>query len=330
MRSGALAALIAAFTGPAEARSPVPEPGLAPRADAAGPELAAPFDPGRAGFTTSLRGSLEVDLEVFAVFARPGEEIALTTSTPTRLELEGAHEGAPALNHLLAAPQEPGHFSAALIAADGARMRLNILVMQQAQDGAVDGYRLGDWPAELYRGDPAYTAPTHFVQGSGAFADIELSPHFTLGQFLCKQDAAGERYLVVNERLVAKLEHVLEAANARGWRADSFHVMSGFRTPAYNAAIGNGRFSRHIYGGAADIFIDADGDGWMDDLNGDGRSTRADAALLYDLVEQLSGREDFAPYIGGLGEYGATSWRTPFVHIDERGWRARWGRTATG
>lgn len=327
-----LIAVLAAGTAiGAPALADVPAPRLKPAFDPPPAAVAGPaFDDGRIGFTATIRGELDVDYRVFAVFAQPGEAITIETSRPTRLALDGGEPDALVTSRTVTAPMSAGHISAQLMAADGELMVLNVLVMESASDGFVNGYRLGQWPGELYRDDPAYTAPSHFAVGSGPFADIELSPHFTLGQFLCKQEADGPRYLVVSERLVLKLERVLEAANGHGWRADTFTVMSGFRTPAYNAAIGNGRFSRHIYGGAADIFIDTDGDGWMDDLNGDGQSTRADAALLYDLVERLAATENFAPYIGGLGEYGATSARTPFVHLDERGWRARWGRTTTG
>ena len=52
-------------------------------------------------------------------------------------------------------------------------------------------------------------------------------------------------------------------------------VMSGFRTPRYNHSGGNtaGRanLSRHMYGDAADVFVDNDRNGSMDDINGDGR-----------------------------------------------------------
>lgn len=320
----------------AVALADVPAPRVKPVLDPNPPIRAAvsttprEFDDGRISFTATIRGELDVDYRVFAVFATPGEALVIETSAPTRLVSGDGPAGALSSRHTLTAPSEPGHAAARLEARDGAVMMLNVLVMEPAEGDVVNGYRLGRWPDELYRGDEAYAPITHVAEGSGPFADIQVSPHFTLGQFLCKQVADGPRYLVVSERLVLKLERVLEAANAQGWRADTFTVLSGFRTPVYNAAIGNGRFSRHIYGGAADVFIDADGDGWMDDLNGDGRSTRADAALLYDLVESLAVDQHFAPYLGGLGEYGATSVRTPFVHIDERGWRARWGRPRSG
>jgi uncharacterized protein YcbK (DUF882 family) len=102
--------------------------------------------------------------------------------------------------------------------------------------------------------------------------------------------------------------------------------MSGFRTPAYNTAIDNVRYSRHQWGGAADIFIDEDRDGVMDDLNGDGKVTGADADFLYDLFDSLQERDEYVGFIGGLGRYGATANHGPFVHVDARGFKARWGR----
>lgn len=305
--------------------STIPEPGLAPHRLAAPPAAATAFEAGRTSLSLTIRGELTVDYEVFTVFARPGERIALKTDQPARWG-EAGRSSALRTHHNWLAPQEPGLVTAELASEAGAVMRLNLVVMEPAIGEAVGGYRLGLYPGEPYRGDPAYLAPTHFAEVPDELAALQISPHFTLGQFLCKQEAPGERYLVLSETLIAKLEFILEAANARGWRADTFTVMSGFRTPVYNAAIGNGPYSRHIYGGAADIYIDTDGDGRMDDLNGDGVEDRRDAAALYDLVESLSGTPNFAPYIGGLGEYGPNGVHGGFVHVDERGWRARWGR----
>jgi uncharacterized protein YcbK (DUF882 family) len=103
-------------------------------------------------------------------------------------------------------------------------------------------------------------------------------------------------------------------------------VMSGFRTPQYNergvGAGGRAQNSRHQYGDAADVFVDNDGNGGMDDLNGDGRVTIADARFLAQVVEQV---EQAHPKLtGGVGVYSATSAHGPFVHVDVRGTRARW------
>jgi hypothetical protein len=112
--------------------------------------------------------------------------------------------------------------------------------------------------------------------------------------------------------------------------------MSGYRTPFYNCAIGNVRYSCHQWGLAADVFVDRDEDGMMDDLNRDGRIDLADADLLYEIIEGIGAAK--VPAVttaasapasghsaGGLAKYAATPAHGPFIHVDVRGRRARWG-----
>jgi hypothetical protein len=83
------------------------------------------------------------------------------------------------------------------------------------------------------------------------------------------------------------LEGLLADVNGRGIRVDSFYVMSAFRAHYYNAAIKNVENSRHLLGGAVDIFIDANPINCvMDDLNGDGKRNKVDAMLLYKWVDK--------------------------------------------
>ncbi|WP_394694806.1 D-Ala-D-Ala carboxypeptidase family metallohydrolase [Hyphobacterium sp.] len=283
------------------------------------------FDPGTVGFTLTARGDIDVNLRIFTLFAHPGETLPLSTDQAVRWATDRG-ETFYGDRFDWTTPISPGLTVATLTSDDGQVMRLNLIVMHEAVGEHVGNYRLGAYPDEPYRGEEAYIAPTHFAEVPEGLRSLQISPHFTLGQFLCKQETSGEPFLVLSERLLIKLEIILAAANENGWRTDSFVVMSGYRTPSYNAGIGNGRYSRHIYGGAADIFIDTDGDGRMDDLNGDGRIDRNDAAALYDLVESLSQNDEFGDLLGGLGEYDANAVHGPFVHVDERGWRARWGR----
>ena len=340
-----LGAVMSALLGSAEpVEVQIPSPRLSPRISMSSPLvpvaafLASPpaeaytrnlpedgFNPGRTGPVLVLENGLEVDYRVFTLFARPGETLALSFREPVSLEHDSIEHGA-APSHAWTAPADTGLERLVLRGGGGREMTLNVLVMEPASGTEVGDYRLGAYPDEPYRGDPAYLAPDHFARVEDGLFDLPVSPHFTLGQFICKQQEDGPHYLVLSPILLAKLEVLLEAVNEEGWRASGFSVLSGYRTPAYNASIGNGRYSRHIYGGAADIFIDEDGDGRMDDLNGDGRFDRADAAALYDLVERLSREEGWDPLIGGLGEYGPNGVHGGFVHVDERGWRARWGR----
>jgi hypothetical protein len=42
------------------------------------------------------------------------------------------------------------------------------------------------------------------------------------------------------------------------------------------------------------------------------------------MVENLARTDAWEPYVGGLGIYGTTSTHGPFIHVDTRGFRARW------
>jgi uncharacterized protein YcbK (DUF882 family) len=61
----------------------------------------------------------------------------------------------------------------------------------------------------------------------------------------------------------------------------------------------------------------------MSDLNGDGRVDTRDAGVLASAAERVEQR--YPQLIGGIGIYKATDAHGPFVHIDVRGNRARWG-----
>jgi len=222
------------------------------------------------------------------------------------------------------APSRPGIY-ALRVTAGVDTMDLTALVMHPAtdvHDGALNGYRIGRYQAMPLRGDAAYRPPAGFVEVGRADRDVLVSPHFALRDFLCKQP--GEpRYVALSVPLLDKLETIAEALETRGIAAGSLRVMSGYRTPAYNSAIGNKTiYSRHLWGDAADIYVDADGDGAMDDLDADGRSTVADARVLARWIEVLGSGVAWRP--GGLAAYRANAAHGPFVHVDARGSRARW------
>jgi hypothetical protein len=116
-------------------------------------------------------------------------------------------------------------------------------------------------------------------------AGTPLSEHFQMRDFLTHdQGAVWPKALVIRPKLVDKLELISQELARRGL-PNKLHVMSGFRTPQYNALEvhpgGRARLSRHMYGDASDVFVDADGNGEMDDLNGDGKVTIADARVLF-------------------------------------------------
>jgi len=197
--------------------------------------------------------------------------------------------------------------------------------MKQARLAA---YRVGRWPdGGLAARDPRYAPPPGFVAVTPENAATLVSKHFRLRDFLTHdQREVWPKVLVLREALLDKLELVGEELKSRGLPG-SLRILSGFRTPRYNA-LGVGRnggrasASRHMYGDAADVFVDADGDGRMDDLDGVGRITIRDARVLLAAAERVEARHpDLA---GGLSAYPGNSAHGPFVHIDARGTRARW------
>lgn len=225
------------------------------------------------------------------------------------------------------APADPGIYCLRVAdPAAGTATALNLFVLEPYRGEEIfQGYRLGAYQRVPLRGRAAYALPAGFVRVTPELIDVPVSPHFRLGQFLAKQTAGWPKFLLLRTRLLLKLEMLLDQVNDHGIAAETFTVMSGYRTPAYNADIGNTTtYSRHLYGDAADIFVDDDGDGVMDDLDGDGRVGRGDAERLAAVVEGLADDPWYAPFVGGLSVYDATPAHGPFVHVDTRGTPSRW------
>jgi hypothetical protein len=225
-------------------------------------------------------------------------------------------------------PTAPGLYPIKVVAPDGSdAVKLEAFVVtpyERLQGDLLNGYRIGRYPEKPFKGLTGCGPPAGFVEVTRENEDVLVSPHFHLGQFLCKEPCDSRRYIVLNERLLLALEYVLKEVNEAGLRATTLHIMSGYRTPAYNRSLGNVRYSMHQYGAAADIFIDENGDGVMDDLNGDGRSDIRDAEVLYRLVDKAAARPEAQGLIGGLGKYPPTASHGPFVHVDVRERKARW------
>jgi hypothetical protein len=189
-------------------------------------------------------------------------------------------------------------------------------------------YNIGYWPGETRAVSAAYANPAGFIEVTKDNADTRVSEHFRLRDFLTHDQVnVWPKYLVLRDQLVDKLELIVADLQAHGHRVDRMSVMSGFRTPQYNAHGGNtaGRasLSRHMYGDASDVFVDNDGNGRMDDLNADGRIDFRDARVVAEASSRVE--RTHPDLIGGGGVYRETGDHGPFAHIDVRGNAARWG-----
>jgi hypothetical protein len=194
--------------------------------------------------------------------------------------------------------------------------------------GRVGDYRVGWWPAERRRPRSAtYANPDGFIRVTPDNEDTPVSEHFRLRDFLTHdQEDIWPKYLVLREELVDKLELIIDDLAEHGHPDARVVIMSGFRTPEYNAEGvgrhgGRARDSRHQFGDAADIYVD-DGNGVMEDLNGDGRIDTRDVHVLLESVDRVEAAHP--ELVGGAGVYRGTKAHGPFLHVDTRGERVRW------
>lgn len=222
----------------------------------------------------------------------------------------------------LLAPLTPGFYEL-VVTRGGVRQRLAeprlaVLVPFEFKLGStLNGYQIGRYPSEWSRDEQA-ERPDGFAEVHEAHLDLPLTRHLKVRDFVTHdRQTVWPRYVAVDPRVLDKVELVLrELARRRGEERMDFdlEVHSGFRTPLHNANVeGSARDSRHLYGDAADIAIDADGDGRLTIFD----AYRVETAV--DWVERLH-----PELAGGLGVYSSRRFATPYCHIDARGERKRW------
>jgi hypothetical protein len=240
-------------------------------------------------------------------------------------------EARPVNGSAFVAPVNPGFYRLAI--SRGAMRQiiaeptLAVMVPFERKTGSrLNGYNIGTYIAEKLG---HHDHPEGFVEVGERDLDLKVSKHLRLGDFITHDQQADvwPKYVALNPRLLDKLELVLARVGS-GAHANvaidasrpsdqidvAFDVHSGFRTPAHNGGVWRAaRDSRHQYGDAADVAIDADGDG---------RVTLRDELIVARAVEQVEA--EHPDLVGGLGLYTSRHYRTPYVHIDTRGKRSRW------
>lgn len=257
--------------------------------------------------------------------AVPGEQLPLATYGDPVIAAFGSDIDISQLDEhswMITAPAAAGIYPLHLTTADGTTKSIQLLVGEPyTGQTRQSGYRIGKYPSPQQAPRVGlYPYPAGLVELHQHNLDEPISNHFRLGQFMCKQQAGWPRYVVIKRPLIVMLENIITLLQRKGINAKTLTVLSGYRTPSYNAGLDNVAYSRHIYGDAADIYVDSDNDLFMDDLNGDGLVSIKDAQLLAKLIATLPDAQQ-----SGIGVYPATSNHGPFVHVDTRGHKARWG-----
>ncbi len=271
---------------------------------------------------------------VLLKFALPGQSVEYPLDVhgdPTGLAYVWVRNGAPGtpqgarplVGAQVQAPTKPGFYRLALVRGDRRRivdgLTVAVLVPFKEKEGAMlNGYRIGTYLAESITG--GQEPPSGFLEITQSDVNLPISKHLKVGDFL-NHDAQDSwpRYAAVSPRLLDKLELVIsELSRWHGGTSDDVHlaldVHSGFRAPDHNRQIARAaRDSQHQYGDAADVAIDADGDG---------KYTAMDSRMVGLAVEIVELKHP--DLVGGLGIYTSGHTRTTYVHIDARGKRARW------
>ena len=272
--------------------------------------------------------------KVYFTTRTPGSAVVPLAPNGAKGVFEPVAGGADAVSPVFTAPEQPGMYKLAVQVDQATRALDNFNVVtlvpfSEKRAGHIGLYFLGTWPFE-HGGTPktpAYANPSGFIEVTPQNADMYVSEHFRLRDFLTKdQYNVWPKYILLNPKLLDKLELTIAELEAMGHPVKRMHIMSGFRTPEYNYTGGNteGRanLSRHMYGDASDVFVDNDGNGMMDDLNGDGRVDVNDADIILAAVDRVERK--YPSLVGGVGVYSACCGHGPFTHIDVRGYRARW------
>jgi hypothetical protein len=214
---------------------------------------------------------------------------------------------------------------------DGPILQVVVLhPFSKMRDGIIEQFSIGSYPNPEEASEKVipkaarscYYPPKGFIKVTNSNRAASLSQHFRLQDFICPVHGPLPQFIALSPALLLKLEwmtiylkHFSQNPEAR------LTILSAFRTPRYNQAAAGAIWSRHIYGDAVDIIVDlSPPDGLMDDLNGDGRIDRGDIMILAGFIEEI---ENKTGLYGGMGVFDRGK-NGPSLHIDVRGYKARW------
>ena len=242
------------------------------------------------------------------------------------------------------APEKSGSYYIPLVLTAGGRRReteICVVVPFKASarktdkgyDVRVDGEEVGHYRhphrsgnAKVKENPDSYQPPVWWLRITPTNKDFELVPGLTAGDLVAPAEDTGKPHTdlaPVCYPMWRAVNALRGALTARGIPGRSLKLISGFRAPPYNRAVGSNAFGRHIYGDAFDFYVDIEGDGKATDLNRDGKLDRHDAYIIVGIIEDL--QDDGKIPMGGIGVYNTVGGdHEVTMHLDMRGHRATW------
>lgn len=152
------------------------------------------------------------------------------------------------------------------------------------------------------------------IRGEQIFSPI-VGKH-TIQIFLCtdgyyarnlrEPKANFKQYWLIDRKLLYAILDIINYLEQNGYDGNAFLVRESHRHPKYNGLKGGAKQSLHIQGKEADLVAE--------DVNNDGEINQKDKDILLKACQFVIGNK------GGVGLYPTTM----TVHIDVRGYSARW------
>ncbi len=192
-------------------------------------------------------------------------------------------------------------------------------------------------PSRIRDNSDIFSPPQYWYPINEETQNLKISRSYTLGEFdlnrAYRLDWPFPGYIALDRNIVLKLEFLADALLEGGIPVTKFELIYGFRSPYYNLssiekdgdATLKSPWSLHMYGKAADIIVDEDNDGRIDDLNGDGKITIADPKVIRRFVRKLDHayRDAGSPLLGGnfcyvRHDFTEREPQSPYIHIDVR------------
>jgi hypothetical protein len=214
------------------------------------------------------------------------------------------------------------------------RQSLLVIVLHpssQLKDGFIGQYPMGFYPdpEEAPAGVipktayPQYLPPKGFIEVTPENQERFVSRHYCLKDFICHYKTSYPYYMALSPALLVKLELLTLKLRQNGMPEARLNILSGFRTPWYNQTVTRAKWSRHIYGDAVDITLDPPtSDDSKAKMNPNGLDQN-NFRVMVRLIEEI---EEETGLVGGLGvgENDAKVNHFSFIHMDTRGFKARW------